>query len=108
MNANQLNQHITIQLPSTKQDEFGQLIECWEDVHTNIRAGIGDMSGREYLAAAAVQNAVITKIVIRYRPGITPAMRVLHNATIYNITAVLQGRKGWLNLMCIKGTASNG
>ncbi|PRC93084.1 phage head closure protein [Solimicrobium silvestre] len=101
MNSGQLNRRITIQAASTKQDALGQPIDGWSEVAT-VWAGITDINGREFIAAAAVQNTVQTKIIIRYRAGITPAMRVLHKDSIYNIEAVLGQDNVWLNLMCSK------
>ncbi len=106
MNIGKLDQRITIQALAAGQDAFGAPITTWTTVVATVWAGLKDMTGREYLAAAAVQNIVQTKITIRY-PGnavtILPGMRVVHGANIYNIEAVLGQDKVMRVLMCSKG-----
>ena len=100
----QLNKRITIQAPVPGQDDEGDPLSGWTDV-AKVWAAIVDLSGREYVAAAAVQNAVQTKITIRYRAGILSDMRVVHGTDHYNVEAVLgQDRKSLL-LMCSRGVS---
>ena len=105
MNIGRLDQRITIQAPATGQDAFGAPSTIWTVVAT-VWAELKDLTGREFLAAAAVQNVVQTKITIRY-PGnsvtVLPGMRVVHGADIYNIEAVLGQDKVMRVLMCSKG-----
>ncbi|QRX82248.1 phage head closure protein [Glaciimonas sp. PAMC28666] len=104
MLAGRLTRRITLQSPPTGQDESGNPLTGWTDIAT-VWASIVDLSGREYIAAAAVQNAVQTKITIRYRQGIVASMRVVHGENIYNVEAILgQGRKALL-LMCSRGVS---
>lgn len=105
MRAGQLNRRITLQAPVTGQDEYGQPLTGWTDVAT-VWASITDMTGREYIAAAAVQASVQTRITIRYRAGIVAAMRVLHGADVYNVEAVLERDGQALNLMCVRGVTN--
>ena len=98
-----LSTKVTIQQSVTGQDESGQPINKWVDVAT-VCANVTDISGREFIASAALQNTVQTKITIRYQAGIVPAMRVVHQASIYNIEAVLGQDKTSLLLMCSRGT----
>jgi SPP1 family predicted phage head-tail adaptor len=99
--AMRLNKRITIQQNGITQDEIGEPVNGWSDVAT-VWASIMDISGREYVAAAAAQNSVTTKIVIRHRAGIAPAMRVIHGADTYNIEAVLGQDNRTLLLMCAR------
>lgn len=101
-----LNRSIAIQAPPVGQDANGERLTEWTTI-AEVWAEVSDMSGRQYMAAAAGQNAVITKITIRYRPGIVAAMRVVHGADIYDIEAVLGQDRRWLELMCVRGV-SNG
>ncbi len=102
MNIGDLDRRVTVQQHATTQDAYGQPTSDWTDVAT-VWAAIWDMSGREYIAAAATQAAVQTKIIMRYRPGIIAAMRVVHGADVYNIDAVLVQGKVSLTLMCTRG-----
>lgn len=99
MRAGRLNKRITIQSPATGQDATGEPTTGWTDVAT-VWASIVDVSGREYVAAGGTQNAAQTKVTIRKRSGITPAMRVVHGSDAYNVEAVLVQDGRGLLLMC--------
>ena len=99
MQAGRLNRRCTLQQPGTATDELGQPIPGWTDVAT-VWASIVDVSGREYVAAGGSQNSAQTKIMIRYRSGIVPSMRVVHGADTFNIEAVLGQDRRSLLLMC--------
>ena len=101
MRAGKLNQRVTLQQATVTQDAAGELVPAWADFAT-VWASVVDISGREYVAAAAVQNTAQTKITIRYLVGITPAMRAVHGSDIYNIEAVLGQDKRTLLLMCAR------
>ena len=100
--ATTLNKRITLQAPATGQDDYGAPLSGWTDVAI-VWASIVDISGREFIAAAAVQASAQTKLTIRHRDGVLPAMRVLHGAVIYNIEAVLGQDRRELLLMCSRG-----
>lgn len=104
MDIGAMRDRVTIQAPSDAQDALGEPVDAWTDVAT-VWATVGDVSGREYLAADAAQNKAQTKIFIRYRPDVMATMRVVHGATVYNIEAVLRpsGRPIYLLLMCSRG-----
>lgn len=102
MRAGKLNKRITIQQAGTTQDANGEIIEAWS-TFAAVWAGIQDITGREYLAAAATQNATTSKITIRHLDGVLPAMRVMHGADIFNIEAVLGQDGRQLLLMCSRG-----
>jgi len=99
MNPGELSQRITIQSQSAAQDSNGEMVPTWA-VFATVWASIYDISGKEYLAGAAVQNPVQTKIIIRYLAGVLPAMRVIHGANTFRIEAVLGQDKKTLTLMC--------
>ncbi|MGZ9713904.1 phage head closure protein [Glaciimonas sp. GNP009] len=97
--STQLDKRVQIQARATGLDDDGEPLGGWSNVAT-VWASIVDISGHEYVRAAAVQNAVQTKIVIRYRLGVVPAMRVLFGSDRYNIEAVLGQDQRALLLMC--------
>ena len=99
MRAGRLNKRVTIQSPATGQDATGEPTTGWTDVAT-VWASIVDVSGREYVAAGGLQNSAQTKIMIRYRSGIVPSMRVVHGSDTFNIEAVLGQDRRSLLLMC--------
>jgi len=101
---------ITLQVLASGRDGAGQPIETWANFVTDtpdgmIGAELRDVSGREFVAAGATQNEVLTTITIRYRAGVLPKMRVLHGADIYGVEAVLGQDRRTLALMCSRGVA---
>jgi SPP1 family predicted phage head-tail adaptor len=103
--AGELTRQVRIQAPGTTRDEYGEVIPGWADVAT-VWARVRDISGREYLAAAATQNLTTTEIVIYFRADVLPAMRVIDetdpaHTDAYNIIAPLRDEP-WLRLMCTR------
>jgi SPP1 family predicted phage head-tail adaptor len=66
MKAGALNHLITLQSRSTSQDASGGQLLTWSDV-TTVWANVNPLSGRELLAAQAVQSSVSHRITIRYQ-----------------------------------------
>lgn len=104
MTIGDLRDVVTIQAPSAGQDAIGEPVAGWTDFVT-LRAGVRDLTGRELIAANAIQSQITTAVTIRFRNGVLPAMRVLRGDEVYVIEAVLNptGRRDWLVLMCVKG-----
>lgn len=96
--VNKLNRRITIQRKVRTEDDAGYPIpgaKEWEDVVT-LWAAREPLSGREFFAAAAVQQENTVRYKIRFRTEITPDMRLIDHRDncIYNIYAVLDDVKG--------------
>lgn len=87
MRAGALNNLLTIQQNGTSVDELGQPIPGWTDVAT-VWGDVRLRSGLESIKAGASVSTVQASIRIRYRAGINAGMRIVHNLTAYNITAV--------------------
>lgn len=101
MKAGQLDQRVTVERLDQGQDEFGGPLTTWTPLFT-AWAAVEPLAGREYLAAAAIQSEVTTRIRLRYRPGITSADRVMHEGREYNIVSVIDYKSAHreLVLMC--------
>lgn len=110
MGAGQLRHIVTIQ--RQKQATGGMLepVRTWEDVATNVRAGIEPLNGKEYLSARQTQGEVSVRIRMWYRDGIESSMRVVHGSEIYNIVSVIDPDKRHrkLILMCTQGSEGDG
>ena len=104
MQSGKLDKRITIQSQSTTQDAIGELVTIWATVCV-VSASIKDLSGREFIAAGATVDTVLTQIEIRYRTDITAAMRVIVGSVNYNIETVLNQNSKSLLLMCKKLSA---
>lgn len=89
--AGTLRHKVFIQERVDELDEVGSPVDAWQEIAT-VWASIGDFSGREYLEAAqALINQTSTNILVRYRPGLFPEMRLIeicHYGREYRITGV--------------------
>ena len=103
MNPGDLRNQITIQqkaLP-VAQDSTGQETPTWSTVAT-VWASIEPLRGQEFLEATRLQADIDVRIRIRYRPGLKPAMQVLHDNRILQIMAIIHVKehRRELQLMC--------
>lgn len=96
----EMRQRIALQTKTFTKSE-GIPLESWTTAAT-VWAAVADISGKEYVQAAAVQSEVTTRIKIRYRTGITPSMRVLYGSRTFNILSVIDKdeRHRVMELMC--------
>lgn len=109
MRVEELNKRVVIQKPSTAVNELNETVGGWVNLipagDGKIWAAVVDMTGRQYVAAGAQQNAVVTRITIRKREGVEAAMRVLRGADVFDITAVLDRTDNFMDLMCVRGVS---
>lgn len=85
--AGRLRHRIDIQKQNNVQDpETGVMRTVWTNVATGVAAEIAPLSVREFIASSQMQSQITARIMIRYRTGLTPQMRILHPSTgkIYN------------------------
>lgn len=101
MRAGELRHRVTLQQPAETRNEYGEAERTWSHVAT-VWAAVEPLSGREYFDSQQRQAAVSTRITLRYQPGITPHMRVLFGARVYEIDSVIdiEERHREMQLMC--------
>ena len=101
MRAGELDQRVTLQRREQGEDEAGQPFEDWVNVAA-VWAAVRPLRGREIIAADAVAAISDVRVIIRYRPGITSAMRVQHGTDTYGIESVIDVKSGRreLELLC--------
>lgn len=101
----------TVQDPNT-----GQVSGQWKEFATTW-AAIEPLSAKELLYAQSMQSRVVARVTIRYRPGVDPAMRIVHmlrggvRGTIYNPTGVLPDKDSgmeYITLPVIAGISDSG
>jgi len=107
MRAGLLRHRVSIEQRVVELDSDGERTEAWADAFgLLLPAEIAPLSGRELVAAAAVQSKVTVRVRIRYRPGVSASMRVLHRSLAYNIEAVTPDTDSgveYLTLHCTQG-----
>lgn len=89
MLGQRLRHRVAIEQVTETRDADGGVVTAWATLHSKVPAEIVPLSGREFVAAQAAQAGITARMTIRYVTGITPKMRVVHGADIYNIEAVL-------------------
>jgi len=104
---------LTFQTKSTAEDDLGQPLNVWTDAF-KCWGEVEPMSGRELIAAAAVQSEVTHTISVRYRrelqnPKDVAAMRVLFGVRVFDINASMnQDERNRLVLLQAKEGINNG
>jgi SPP1 family predicted phage head-tail adaptor len=96
-----LRQRLTLETPVRTGEEGGTAVISWNAIAT-LSASITPQSGREIVLADGVAARVTHEIVIRYGPGVAPAMRFTAAGRIFEIHAVLDidERRRWLKCLC--------
>lgn len=99
--AGTLRHQIEIQRYTETQNDFGEVIEEWNTLHT-VRASIAPLSGKEYFASKQVNAETTHQVYIRYISGLKPADRILFNGRIFNILNILNYKEKnvSLELLC--------
>lgn len=83
---------LTFEDLTTVLDSDGATIEEWVPafpVNSRMPCEVTALSGRELIAAQAVQSKVSTRIKARYRPGFKARQRATLGETVFNIEAVI-------------------
>ena len=101
MRAGKLRHKITIEQLTTVHGGDGGTTETWQKF-IEASAAIEPLSGREMFAAGVERSEVTNRIRLRYRKGITAAMRVVYKKRMFDIQAVIDIRSEHreLHLMC--------
>lgn len=90
MEAGKLRFRVTLQqlvAGSPQQKATGEPDEAWADV-ASFYADIVPLRGNQLLLAQQINSRVNCEVVMRYRTGVTAAMRIVHGSTIYDIEHV--------------------
>lgn len=86
MRAGLLRHRISLQALRRKQDpKTGEEVENWETIWDKVPAEVKPLSSRDLIAAQAAQSEATGRMVIRYRAGVLPTMRILYRGEIYDI-----------------------
>lgn len=100
-----MRHRITFQEFDGESDDYGDPLETddshWEPVAT-AWAAIDPISGREFYAAEQSQSEVTHKVRLRYRSGLTTAMRIYLGSRRFKIISIIdwEERHESLLIMC--------
>lgn len=99
--AGQFRNRVEIQARVVGQDDWGQPVEQWQQ-HAICWADVRHLTGVEAAKAGAEVALARASIRIRWREGVTTAMRVLVGGVAYNIRFILPdvARREYLDLVC--------
>ncbi|WP_085696277.1 phage head closure protein [Pseudomonas sp. B26(2017)] len=83
MRAGTLRQRIDIQEEQlTQNQQTGEMEKAWVTVWERVPASFAPLSARDLLAAQAGQSEATARVVIRYRAGVLPTMRIIHRGNV--------------------------
>ncbi|TRZ62978.1 head-tail adaptor protein [Pseudomonas alloputida] len=108
MKAGDLRHRIELQRKVTPRDpstlEFGE--PEWQ-LFAKVWGKVTPLSARDLIAAQAAQSEATARMLIRYRPGVLPTMRILYRGELYSIEGPpLEDAKSgleYLTIMVSKG-----
>lgn len=83
----ELRHRLTFQKPSATKNGNDVIIPGWAPVCT-VWGAAWDVSGREFLEAAAHQMEDITTFTIRWRAGLNTSMRIIFQGKPYEIIEI--------------------
>ena len=103
MKAGDLRHRIELQHKVTPRDpvtlEYGE--PEWQ-LFAKVWAQVAPLSARDLLAAQAAQSEATARMVIRYRSGVLPTMRILYRDEVYSIEGPpLEDQKSGLEYLTI-------
>lgn len=99
MDAGRLDQRVTIQTKSVTRGAHGGEIVTWTDVATEWMEVL-PISGREFVALRAAGSDLTVRFRMRYRAGITAAMRFVWGGSAYDVEPpIAPPRTGFMEVM---------
>jgi SPP1 family predicted phage head-tail adaptor len=84
----ELNQRLALEEPIDTLDDIGGVTRVWNRVD-DVWAMITPVSGREDFTAERAESVLTHRVLIRWRPDVTGAMRLRQNARHFAIHAAL-------------------
>jgi SPP1 family predicted phage head-tail adaptor len=97
----ELRHRLTLEETEREQDEGGGFTEMWTAVAT-LSCDLRPFGGGEGVEADRLAGRLTHIVALRYRPGVSPAMRFRKGARVFHILAVIDvdERNRWLKCLC--------
>ena len=98
-----LRHRLTLESASRTPDGGGGAVETWTTV-AQVWGRIQPTGGTEIANADGLGGRITHEITLRYRSGVTPAMRLISGSRRFEITAVIDidERHRWLKCLCVE------
>jgi len=98
-----LRHRLILESANREPDGGGGASETWTTV-AEVWAEITPTGGTEAVDADALAGRVSHEIVLRYRSGVVPAMRLRNSTRLFEIAAVIDvdERRHWLKCLCVE------
>jgi SPP1 family predicted phage head-tail adaptor len=95
-----LRQRVRLEMATSTPDGGGGAAESWALV-AEVWAAVRPLAGQERMEADAIAVRVTHEMFIRYRTGVTPALRFVLGSRIFDIRAALDvdERQRWLKCL---------
>ena len=96
-----LRHRLTLEEAQRVSDGGGGFTETWVEVAI-VSAGLRPSGGSESVDSGRLAGRVSHEIVLRYRAGVTPAMRFRMGTRVFHILAAIDEgeRQRWLRCLC--------
>jgi len=87
MQAGKLRHRVDIEeFTQVRDPDTGEFAEpAWVAKWPKCPARVEPLSSRDLVAAKAAQSEATARMVIRYRPGVLPTMRIIYRGEVYSI-----------------------
>jgi SPP1 family predicted phage head-tail adaptor len=101
LSPSDLRHRLTLEELQREDDEGGGFTETWVEV-AELWADLRPINGSEAVEADRLAGRVTHQVLLRYRPGVQPAMRFRLGARLFHILSVIdvEERKRWLTCLC--------
>lgn len=93
MRSPNLDRRITIQSATETPDDRGTPVVVWVDTIPDLPAEYLPSGGREQFAGDRHPSIAHVQFRVRYRRDITPAMRLVHDGVVHNISHAEEDRR---------------
>lgn len=93
MRAGELRQRVTLQSPTTTQDEFGSPVVTWGDVAT-VWARVTTTAGDETIGQGRASASLTHEVTMRSRADVKPTWRAMWGTRVLEIGSVVADNVG--------------
>lgn len=84
MRGGALRHRVTFQTRDTGQDSGGQQVQTWSNLLASVPADVQPLSGREMLAAQAVNSELTHTVTVRFHALLTDPVKVAAMRATYS------------------------